>query len=151
MKVSKAILKSLIKECLVEILVEGIDSSSGTTLQEAARRRPTQSKQTRQTASQNGNQQRQKNPRVNEVVKMAAGGDPILESLMADTASTTYQTQAENEIPSRESITAGASEGPSGPQYKENDKTDSPWANLAFNSSTPSLGDLAALGFNPTK
>lgn len=141
MKVSKKVLKDLIKECLVEILVEGLDSSDGNQLREAIRR-PTP---TQLNAPVRPIQPRPK-PALAAAVTETAKGDNILADVLADTAATTFQTQRENELPDPSAGATMLTEAV-GPQHKENDSIESPWAKLAFDSPKADTAKLAHMGF----
>ena len=99
-KVTRSVLKQLIKECLVEILIEGIDSEPGiNALAEAARPRSTSRPKV------NPEMERiQKNralldskkvapEAINEDVIGSVTKDPIMAEILRDTASTTLQSQ----------------------------------------------------------
>lgn len=101
-KINRSQLKSLIKECLIEILSEGVHTHE---VNESRKRH------VQPVARQAAQSQRKYDPRldtpigqgrqrvVNEVTKAAtqlAGGDPMLESIFKDTAATTYVDQMNN-------------------------------------------------------
>jgi hypothetical protein len=92
MKMSRSQLKSLIKECIVEILNEGLGGAVS-----SEEPRTFQSKQTmadsRSRQSPIPERRQPMRSQTNEMVKMAAAGNPMLESILADTAATTYQDQ----------------------------------------------------------
>ena len=159
-KLSRAVIKSIVKECLVEILEEGLSSSAGT-LSES--RRATSSSrrglhQKAQAQRQNKGQKRsvldsvswadepkkKKNTEFNSNIKRVTENmtsDPVLSDILADTARTTLQEQA-----------AGGRTGPggvslptaatAGDQYARAVATSDPadlfsdsagkWADLAF-------------------
>jgi hypothetical protein len=97
MKIQKSILKNLIKECLVEILVEGLDSSSSSPLKESLTRKPmTQQRVRSQQINQTQVQQK----------SLAAGitNDPILQEMLEHTATTTYGEQVSAEMPSLDAL-----------------------------------------------
>ena len=85
-KVSRAVLKSLVKECLVEILSEGLVGASEQ-IQEskrvAAKKKPPQRR--RKTV---------KKDIIPETVK-GVTDDPLMQSIFADTAKTTLQEQVD--------------------------------------------------------
>src|SRR5690348_12259542 len=101
MKISKQQLKSLIKECLVEILAEGL----GSTLTEATKPRAVQQTQrtvtdpnavleARRRAMDAADRARQPSKQSNmpAIVKQIAT-DPVMASIFADTAATTLVEQ----------------------------------------------------------
>lgn len=96
MKVNRSVLKQLIKECLVEILIEGIDSESQEDrLVEAAissRNQKFQKPQNDYVPA--ASKKAQKKPVINEqAVKSMAGGDSVMADIFRDTASTTLMSQ----------------------------------------------------------
>jgi hypothetical protein len=152
MKVTKEWLKGLIKECLVEILRDGLNESAAP-LAEAARR-PVQ--QQRQLPKQNV-QQRPPQQRMNQTlamaVKQSAGGNPVMESILADTAATTLQQQIQADGMSRPNVPPAAYAGDepdiAALQEAANKDGDSPWAALAFDTPKPDATSLLAMGFKP--
>lgn len=145
MKISKTLLKNLIKECLVEILSEGLSPSSpGGFLQEHAakqtpqlpRRQPTRPSQRQFDPSLDT----PVNPAVTQAVKDLSSGvkDPTMASIFADTAKTSLPNMLQN---------GGASEGSSSaptllehingtPEDVFGEEVAGKWAELAF-PSTP--------------
>lgn len=89
MKINKSQLKAIVKECLIEILNDGLAGSL------------VQSAQTNQKQTMNDSKVKKTPqtilPEQKKLVKMAAAGNPVLESIMADTLKTTYVTQSEAE------------------------------------------------------
>lgn len=141
MRYTRSELKSLIKECLVEILAEGL----GGNLAESVTRKNTRGSQPVRQPSVNNAQANQRNSRrvapqsgaLREAVKASSGGDPILESLLADTAATTLQAQigAEKhgqpiEVADRASMVVSQST----PEELFGDDVTSKWADLAFSA-----------------
>lgn len=93
-KMSRTQLKSLIKECLVEVLIDGLNPGSGEDFLQEAKSRKTH-------ASKNKPSPRPRRPaldnvrfnqKINESVS-ACTEDPILGNILADTARTTLQEQ----------------------------------------------------------
>jgi hypothetical protein len=159
MKLSKAQLKVLIKECLVEILNEGLGGSTlavGTgaptlaarTAITDASRRPAVSEGKRRPYNPNPALDEPVRPRnvppasaLAEAVKFSAGGNPIMADILADTAATTFQTIGGT-------LVAGGGPEPSkGPVAMEQivgtpeevfgSDTAGKWADLAFNTPRP--------------
>lgn len=94
-KLTKTALKSLVKECLVEILAEGIGST--TSLQEVSKKPRTISKANRQAEEQRLKQHREKfETKVDETVSNITD-DPIMQSIFAETAKTTLQEQTQHD------------------------------------------------------
>jgi len=96
MKIQKSILKKLIKECLVEILVEGLDNSSSQPLKE------TLIKKQYQVVPQVHTEQKQ----VVQTRNIASGitQDPVLQEMLEHTAATTYSEQISAEMPTMDSL-----------------------------------------------
>ena len=95
-KLSKSALKSIIKECLVEILAEGLGNDAGEQLLEVSsptqkrRRKPRSSHKRPALDSVRFNQ------RVDESVSNMTN-DPVMASIFKDTAKTTLQEQISGE------------------------------------------------------
>jgi hypothetical protein len=168
MKITKSELKLIVKECLVEILSEGLGDlglqtnvqsyparpalplnrqiqrpignqipAAGTSLASSQLRQPLKSE------SANASQNLQLTPRrpppaIKESIKREAGGNKIMESILADTAMSTLPKMIQNEgrqqqIPSTaaggvaEHIVASAN-----PEDIFGDEAASKWASLAF-------------------
>jgi hypothetical protein len=87
MKLSKSDLKAIVKECLVELLSEGLGGISPTT---AA---PFPRSQNAVTSALSDSLKRQPVPRptphLREAIRREAGGDKVMESILADTAAST--------------------------------------------------------------
>jgi len=97
-KVKRSVLKQLIKECLVEILIEGIDSEPGVNaLVEAARPRPSSrtSPEMGRTQKSRGLLDSKKVPQktIDESVINSVTSDPVMADILRDTASTTLMSQ----------------------------------------------------------
>jgi len=139
-KVTKALLKSLVKECLVEILIEGIDSEDGENqLMESLDRKTPPKKKTPQVDPMIAIQKRRDkldSVRVNEAVQSITD-DPVMASIFRDTAETTLQEQIAGEkrgnyVPSDAAAQA----------VYDNDPLDifdgaNNWAALAFSDKKP--------------
>jgi hypothetical protein len=99
MKINKNQIKAIVKECLIEILNEGLAGSLSTqqsSMTNQNRQTMADSRRTmsgplpeRRTVSNNGVQQ--------AIVKTAAGGNPLLESIFADTMQNSYRDMIEHE------------------------------------------------------
>lgn len=85
MKMNRAQLKAMVKECLLEILAEGIGS---TPVQEVASM-PRPQRSMGGSASMPSQPVRQPTQHLRAAVKEVAGGNPVLESILADTAKNT--------------------------------------------------------------
>ena len=145
-KVKRSVLKQLIKECLVEILIEGIDSEPGVeALVEAARPRPT-SKSTRKYDAEVERLERQrtaldsKQPQksmVNDNVIASMTSDSTMADIFRDTAQTTLVEQGMQNKPGQR--LNSAKHDPVAAAVAENDLDDlfsgsQNWASLAFSN-----------------
>ena len=103
-KVSRSVLKEIVKECLLEILFEGIDSEPGydeEPIREARRPRASRPSSKRDLATAVQQRQTQANPRTTRQVKKPViqeavselTQDPLMASIFTDTAQTTLQEQ----------------------------------------------------------
>tara|TARA_R110000824_G_scaffold60853_8_gene162399 strand:+ start:19226 stop:19708 length:483 start_codon:yes stop_codon:yes gene_type:complete len=112
-KVTKKMLKSVVKECLVEILSEGLGDDDTGVLVETTSRRHNKKKSTKRSIYDQMDEAFEKTPagtdhvtfsdRANQAAK-AATSDPILQSILADTAKTTLQEQYQHETQSPQSL-----------------------------------------------
>ena len=107
-KVKRSVLKEIVKECLLEILFEGIDSEPGYEDEEPIReaRQPSRtSRPSPRSLSSTKNKQvranskkRQKESHITEAVSSLTS-DPVMASIYTDTAKTTLQDQRERRTP----------------------------------------------------
>ena len=119
-KVKRSVLKEIVKECLLEILFEGIDSEPGydeEPIREARkpqRRAPRPSSHSDLAAAVKQSTQRKENSQertgltenfVNSAVNELTE-DPIMASIFADTAQTTLQEQREGRRPPADTAAA---------------------------------------------
>lgn len=151
MKLTKSELKLIVKECLLEILNEGLGGQVASDTQSyqptknsfASPGNPQPALESRQRQPQQSSQSPlQLTPRrpppqhMREVVKREAGGNKVMESILADTAASTLQKMIQNEgrqIPS----TAGGGVvehlvAANRPEEIFGDDVTSKWAALAF-------------------
>jgi hypothetical protein len=100
-KVSRAVLKDLVKECLVEILAEGLTSTANT-INESKSRRPRKSKKSRddrispEVFQKRNKMLLEKTSAISDSRKEAISNltdDPMLQEIYADTAQTTLLEQ----------------------------------------------------------
>jgi hypothetical protein len=146
MKVSKSLLKSIVKECLIEILAEGMGNSlvEAVSLQEEtlpsqpSRQRPTLPKAPARRLSQAHLDRRvQAPPRtgpspIEAAIKEGSGGDPILASMLADTARTTLPAMLEGDRSMQGGSAGGVEQITHSPEEIFGEETTSKWADLAF-------------------
>jgi hypothetical protein len=131
MGITKDQLKMIVKECLVEILSEGIGPSIDKNIYESKRHQqvknlaPQKAKQAAPTPT----------AALKETIKREAGGNPVMADIFADTAATTLQTMIESDRSKAalqptgkvERIVAAAS-----PEQIFGEEAASKWASLAF-------------------
>ena len=137
MKTSRAELKAIVKECLVEILQEGLGNAGSFTSQVV----PAMS-QSKHVFSEKGKGRIQKTesstrspaPALREAVRREAGGNRVMESILADTAASTLPKMLQNEgrkqpVPTGtvEQIVAAVN-----PEELFGSDVASKWADLAF-------------------
>lgn len=102
MAISKSQLKSIVKECLIEILSEGIGQSSGQLaerlhkpLNKSQPAVVTQSSILQQNAAKTRMQL--SSNALKEAIKRESGGDKIMADILADTAANSLPTMLEND------------------------------------------------------
>ena len=139
MKMSREQLKAIVKECLLEILSEGLGDATPIA---AVSRRP----QIAGIAEQRRRNQKQDfDPRLDtpingrsptsalkEAIKREAGGNPIMESIFADTARTTLQSQLAAGDGGAGGGTTQQEQFQGAPEEVFGEEVASRWANLAF-------------------
>lgn len=140
MKLQREQLKSLIKECLVEILSEGLGNSLSvpvrslpqvTGISETRARRP-QQRRDDPILDRPVSAGRSISPSLKEAVRQESKGDPMLASILAHTAATT--------LPNMLSAERGGMGAPGGQEEQFNgtpeqvfgEETTSRWSSLAF-------------------
>tara|TARA_Y100001970_G_C13689692_1_gene581773 strand:- start:170 stop:622 length:453 start_codon:yes stop_codon:yes gene_type:complete len=142
-KIKRSMLKEIVKECLVEILLEGIDSESmEEELIETVQRRPRKNKinpkmasiQKRRDALDAQRVDTRNRPLVTENTINSITNDPTMKDIFADTAATTLASQGiSNSTQGRRHIPADNAAA----VVQENNLEDlfegaSNWATLAF-------------------
>lgn len=140
MKVSRVDLKEVVRECLLELLSEGIGPIGGAAaprMKECAARRP-QLSASRPAQRPAQPRQPQQSDELREAIKRNAGGDPVLAGILADTARTTLPAMIQGDR-------AGAVEGDAAqrtvarlaPEQMFDSETTDKWASLAFMKTRP--------------
>lgn len=136
MKISRHQLKALIKECLREILNEGLgDVSSMKPTVESVRPRPRQ-----KSGSLDQPIVSKPTEALKHAVVMESGGNPTLAAILADTATTTLPKMLAGDRPGTVPQGGGAVElavANSTPEELFGEESASRWANLAFDSPSP--------------
>ena len=136
MKTSRDQLKAIVKECLVEILSEGMGSVS----QVAESLQRPRSAQPKQATMQP--MQRQQTNALKEAIKREAGGNRVMESILADTATRTLpsmlnagDTQYGSQAGRSDVVGtpgAGVPQFAGTPEQAFGEEVASKWADLAF-------------------
>ena len=144
-KLSRVVIKNIVKECLIEILEEGLSTSSSSFLSES-RKSP---RQLNDTAARSDRKRMSKknipdNKRVNldfesnvDSVASSMTSDPVLSSILVDTAKTTLQEQQSGEQHGGSLIQPSPGDAAS-QEMNDSDPTEvfsesaSKWADLAF-------------------
>lgn len=148
MKISRDQLKALVKECLVEILNEGLaggqpvrttmpqSSIAGISEQRAGGRR----KQAYDPALDRPvSTTRAPTAALKEAIKREAGGNPIMEAIFADTARTTLPAMMASPDPNSTSAPPLSQQEQfhGSPEQVFGEESASRWANLAFMDAPP--------------
>lgn len=136
MKLTKNELKQIVKECLVEILTEGVGSSLPAVNEST---RPlTRRKEIHPSvvARQSADRMKMPSSALKEAIKMEAGGNQMMASILADTAAKSLPAMLESDTPGKfspaptgavEKIVASAA-----PEDLFGEEAASKWASLAF-------------------
>ena len=136
MKLTRSKLKDLIKECIVEVLAEGLGGS--TTLSEASvkTKSPRNQRKTHTHTRRKALDSIKFDQRVNEAASSMTE-DPVMQSIFSDTAKTTLQDQLHH-THSSPSVPAGADAATRAAALSTPEdlfEGSSNWATLAFNES----------------
>ena len=149
-KVSRDLLKGLVKECLVEILSEGL---AGNTMQLTESTASSPARQTRQKPQRRAapdlismspkKSPPQTSPALENRIKSAAGGDSLMESLLRDTAQNTLPGMLAADSKNSAGMAQRMAQGDAATKAMANtDPMDifegaGNWAELAFSSKGP--------------
>lgn len=134
MKTSRDQLKSIVKECLIEILAEGMGSTKQVTESLQANGN-LYGRQSLKTAAQ---PQRQQSAALKEAIKRESGGNRVMESILADTAVRTLPSMLNSGDPRQNAGPAAQTPGAGVPQFNGSpeqvfgEEVASKWADLAF-------------------
>ncbi len=134
MSVTRQQLKSIVKECLVEILAEGIGSSTKKSIQESSlRTNNVVSKKTNNVQPRRGDHIKYSQTMA-ETIKREAGGNSIMAEILADTAATTLPSMLkESAIQHPQPVgSVERAVADSTPEELFGDDAASKWAQLAF-------------------
>ena len=140
-KVSKSLLKEIVKECLVEILAEGISGGNVTSLTESIEKTSNTSRKSNIMKNMLPTKKKVKNERFESNLDSVISNttkDPIMAELLADTAKTTLQEQNTADHPNK--FAAKATDNASRVVADSNPEelfgeAASSWAQLAFSGS----------------
>jgi hypothetical protein len=132
-KLRRADLKQIVKECLVEILAEGLANSRSTSTLHETRTLTSSPPRERKTQVED----RIENPDFNQAVSRSVSSltsDPMMAALFEDTARGTYQDQMTNDSdPGKTSMAETAAPGADLSEVFGADAAQN-WASLAFDS-----------------
>ena len=134
---SRSQLKSLIKECLVEVLVEGLSPGNSENFLQESKTKKSAPRRRQSKASRPALENINFNRRVDESVA-ACTEDPVLGNILADTARTTLQEQLGQENQSGHATQVAVNGDPAAKAVSGADPTDifgeaaNNWAALAF-------------------
>lgn len=133
MKATRADLKSIVKECLLEILSEGI----GQTMQEKIQH-PAHKSLFSESSKRNQPQQalRRPTPQLRDAVLREAGGNKVMEAILTDTAASTLPKMLQGDVKGHTpSVGSGLVEqvvASAAPEEIFGEDVTSKWADLAF-------------------
>lgn len=138
MKLSRSDLKEIIKECLVEILAEGMGRPERLKEEISKHSQPrVVNKSSRDHVKYSSPTQHNllSKSRLNDVIQAESKGDPVLAAILADTASTTLPNMLMNESNKNVVAPVGTIENivaSNAPEDIFGDAAASKWAALAF-------------------
>lgn len=135
MGITKQQLKDIVKECLVEILAEGMGPSTKPALQEAAMRSQKQSAPVKQAAAPRRGEHIKYGHTMAETIKRESKGNPVMASILADTAMNTLPSMMNENTRQQPPPPAGSIESivaSAAPEELFGDEASSKWAQLAF-------------------
>jgi len=143
MKLTKADLKDVVKECLLEILSEGLGAAATSGRPQAmlggSARNSGAATQSIFSEKTRGQQQsdRVATPQLREAIKRNSGGNKVMEQILADTAATTLPTMLQNDRGPNGAPphTGGTEQFDATPEEVFGSDASSKWANLAFGGS----------------
>ena len=141
MKITKNELKSIVKECLTEILSEGLGASASSSPVASRPQRPNVA--ALPDSLKNGLRRQNSpvshaSPQLREAIRREAGGDKVMESILADTAASTlpnFLKAGDGRSPAAMPAAGGLVEqvvAQTNPEDLFGDDVTSKWASLAF-------------------
>ena len=144
LKLTKNVIKDIVKECLVEILSEGLLANKDQSTVSEARRKPVnesserRSRRLKELKTDHKTNAQKPNTKLNELASSLTQ-DPILADMLKDTANTTLQEQISAEsrknslsLPPGSGDQAQKAVDSSNPEELFGAETSGKWAQLAF-------------------
>lgn len=147
MKISKSELKSIVKECLIEVLNEGLGGVGVVQRQALPMQRQIVPSNLSDNIKRKTVQETKAKlpfssvPQINEAIKREAGGNKVMEDILADTAASTlpkFLQAGEGKSPVQSTAGGGLVEqvvAQANPEDLFGDDVASKWADLAFMNS----------------
>jgi len=136
MGVTRQQLKSIVKECLVEILAEGIGAGVKTSINETKKKihRNIHTSNSSISPQHNESKLKMQSLALKEAIRLESGGNNIMESILTDTAEKTLPAMLENDRMKMPRITGKIENIVASHQPEElfGQETTSKWAQLAF-------------------
>ena len=130
MAITKGQLKSIVKECLIEILSEGMGQSASKDIFEAKKQIKNIAPPAKSTKTSHA-----PTHLLKEAIKREAGGNPVMADILADTAMTTLPSMLENDRSKVVQQPTGVAErvvASATPDQLFGEEAASKWAALAF-------------------
>ena len=138
MKASRSELKAIVKECLLEILNEGLGGAAqinGKLNRPVSQPLFSESSNRPQQPSKKSNTASHPTPQLREAIRAEAGGNKVMEAILADTAASTLPKMLQNEGKAPVQVPGGIVEqvvASADPEQIFGEEAASKWANLAF-------------------
>lgn len=134
MKTSRGELKAIVKECLLEILNEGLGGTQSTQRMSRTQSvsQPVFSESSRRTSAHD--QVRRPTSQLRDAIRFEAGGNKVMESILADTAASTLPKMIQSEGRTAP-VAGGLAEqvvSTADPEELFGEEAASKWASLAF-------------------
>lgn len=137
-KITKRRLKSLVKDCLIEILSEGLGSTQGFSgeLSDDLPQLRERKKQSRKSQLAEDNRDIERKHAVSQAINEVTS-DPLMAGIFADTANTTLREQASHDGGEGDTVVNGDAMQQiiAGNKLEDIFDDTSKWAKLAFNES----------------
>jgi len=137
MKLSKTELKAIVKECLIEILNEGIGSSFVTPSSSTFGSKTSLQSPVAKSLSDSVRRPPKPTPHLREAIMREAGGNKVMEAIFADTAASTLPKflqagEGKTQMPVAGGGLAEQVVSQATPEDLFGDEVASKWASLAF-------------------